>query len=167
MLYPSFSSLVAHYVGPLYKHPNKYNEKPNEIVPGMRADSDRCTRLFDVTTKQRIAARIEAVRGEPVCAWCGKPISVNNGRGRKRKYCSSSCKQRAYEQRQLLAGTTVDAESVILSKARVAEIRDQLYALRCAAEDVSTAVEEGAGPGELQPLCDELVHLARQLEKLR
>lgn len=121
-----------------------------------------CTKLGDVTIRERLAARSQAV-----CAWCGKEIVVNEGRGRKRKYCSSSCKQRAYEQRQLLAGTSVDADSVILSKARVAEIRDQLFALRCAAEDVCTAVDEGVGADELRPLCDELVHLAKQLEKLR
>lgn len=115
-----------------------------------------------VTTKYAHDARPDAV-----CVWCGKPITLNTGRGRKRKYCSSSCKQRAYEQRQLLAGTEVDVESVILSKQRVAEIRDQLYALRCAAEDVRTAACEGAGPEELRPLCDELVDLAAQLEKLR
>lgn len=119
-----------------------------------------------MTTENADAIRGNA-RSEAVCAWCGKPIVLSEGRGRKRKYCSSSCKQRAYEQRQLLAGTEVDAESVILSKQRVAEIRDQLYALRCAAEDVCTAASEGAGPEELRPLCDELVDLATQLEKLR
>lgn len=109
-----------------------------------------------------------AQRGEtPTCAWCGKEIPVNTGRGRKRKYCGASCKQRAYEQRTMLAGTTVDADALILSRSRVEEIRDRLYALRCAAEDVRTASAEGASPGELGALCDDLVGLAKQLEKLR
>ena len=103
----------------------------------------------------------------PVCAWCGKEIPVNHGRGRKRKYCSPSCKQRAYEQRTMLAGTAVEEDAVILNRSRVAEIRDRLYELRCAAEDIRTANAEGAGPDDLAPLCDELVDLARQLERLR
>ncbi|MDK8240783.1 MULTISPECIES: hypothetical protein [Corynebacterium] len=102
-----------------------------------------------------------------VCAWCGKEIEINQGRGRKRKYCSSSCKQRAYEQRTLLAGTTVDPDAVILSRQRVAEIRDRLYELRCAAEDIQTAAAEGATADELHSLCDELVGLVQKLEKLR
>lgn len=106
-------------------------------------------------------------RKEPTCEWCGKPIEVNVGRGRKRKYCSSSCKQRAYEQRVMLAGTEVDADAVILNKRRVDEIRDQLFELRCAAEDISVAAKEGASSDELQSLCDELVDLAQRLEKLR
>ena len=115
-----------------------------------------------MTIRQHRAAGLEAS-----CAWCGKPIELHRGRGRKRKYCGPSCKQRAYEQRQLLAGTSVDADSVILSRTRVAEIRDQLFALRCAAEDVATAADEGAQPLELRRLCDELVDLARRIEKLR
>lgn len=35
------------------------------------------------------------------CAWCGRDISTNN-RGRKRKYCSQSCRQRTYEARHNL-----------------------------------------------------------------
>lgn len=104
---------------------------------------------------------------QPVCAWCGKEIPVNRGRGRKRKYCSPSCKQRAYEQRTMLAGTAVEEDAVILNRNKVAEIRDRLYALRCAAEDIRTASAEGASADDLAPLCDELVGLAQQLEKLR
>ncbi|WJY97556.1 hypothetical protein [Corynebacterium fournieri] len=106
-------------------------------------------------------------KNQPVCAWCGKEIPVNRGRGRKRKYCSPSCKQRAYEQRTMLAGTAVEEDAVILNRNKVAEIRDRLYALRCAAEDIRTASAEGASADDLAPLCDELVGLAQQLEKLR
>lgn len=117
---------------------------------------------FPVTDKPR-----SFIKQAPACAWCGKEIPVNHGRGRKRKYCGPSCKQRAYEQRTKLAGTAVEEDALILSRNRVAEIRDRLYALRCAAEDIRTASAEGAGPEDLAPLCDELVELAQQLERLR
>ena len=68
---------------------------------------------------------------------------------------------------KLTAGQTVDEDALILSRSRVEEIRDRLYALRCAAEDVRTASAEGASPRELGALCDDLVGLAKQLEKLR
>lgn len=100
------------------------------------------------------------------CAWCGKEL-VSTGRGRPRKYCSRSCKQRAYEQRHNVAGTSIPAEAVIIHPDRVAALRDSLFELRCAAEDVATASAEGADPDEMRVLCTELVTLARTIEKLR
>lgn len=101
------------------------------------------------------------------CLWCGKEIDSQPSRGRKRKYCSPSCKQRAYEQRNNLGGSPVVDGSVVLRPERVGELRDELYELRCAAEDIRTAVEECADSEEIRHLCDELVNLATQIEKLR
>lgn len=102
-----------------------------------------------------------------VCQWCGKELEAQQGRGRKRKYCSPSCKQRAYEQRNGTAGRGIADGSVVLRPERVTELRDELYELRCAAEDVQTAAAEGAEPEELRQLCDELVALATRIERLR
>lgn len=55
----------------------------------------------------------------------------------------------------------------MLRPERVDEIRDELYELRCAAEDIQTAVTEGAEQAEIRHLCDELVTLAVRIEKLR
>ncbi|GAA0204818.1 hypothetical protein GCM10009537_06540 [Corynebacterium riegelii] len=106
-------------------------------------------------------------RAAPACQWCGKELAPQEGRGRKRKYCSPSCKQRAYEQRHNIAGTAVAEGSVVLRPERVGELRDELYALKCAAEDIATAAAEGAKADEIRHLCDELVELATHIEKLR
>ncbi|QYH19753.1 hypothetical protein JKI95_00795 [Corynebacterium aquatimens] len=108
-----------------------------------------------------------AARPAPVCLWCGRELAVQEGRGRKRKYCGQSCKQRAYEQRHNLSGAGIAEGSVILRPERVAELRDELFELRCAAEDVRTAAGEGADPEEIRHLCDELVAMAIEIEKLR
>lgn len=50
---------------------------------------------------------------------------------------------------------------------RVEALRDELYELRCAAEDIRTAVTEGADAEEIRHLCDEIVDMAMQIEKLR
>ncbi|WP_288831766.1 hypothetical protein [uncultured Corynebacterium sp.] len=104
---------------------------------------------------------------DAVCEWCGAPLPEQKGRGRKRKYCGDSCKQRAYEQRNNVSGTPIPEHAVILHPDRADEMRDRLFELRCAAEDVATAHEEGADPEEIRHLCDELVTIARKLEKLR
>ena len=46
-------------------------------------------------------------------------------------------------------------------------LKDELFELRCAAEDIATASSEGAPAADIRELCDELVHLAKRIEKLR
>ena len=80
------------------------------------------------------------------------------GRGRPKKFCSPSCKQRAYEARLQKRGGGLSA------RRRQAK-EDRFFELRCAAEDVATAVEEGASATEIKALTSELVELARQIER--
>ena len=102
----------------------------------------------------------------PTCSWCGTDIA-QTGRGRPRKYCGPSCRQRAYEQRHNVSGSAIPAEAVIIHPDKADAIRDQLFELRCSAEDIATAVSEGADGEEIRGLADELVALARKIEKLR
>lgn len=57
--------------------------------------------------------------------------------------------------------------AVVLTPEKVDSLRDKLYELRCAAEDIQTAAQEGAGKDEMAQLCDELVSLAKDIEKVR
>ncbi|MCR5976521.1 hypothetical protein GDN83_01890 [Gordonia jinghuaiqii] len=92
---------------------------------------------------------------------------VDSELGRRRKYCKRSCRQRAYEQRTLLEGTSIPDDAVILSAAEAADFGDRMFALRCAAEDLETAVAERADHSVLADLTDTLLDLARGAEKLR
>ena len=87
--------------------------------------------------------------------------------GRRRRYCRQSCRQRAYEHRSTLRGTSIPADSVVLSAQEAADLADRSFAARCAAEDVATALREGADRDELLSLCTRLVTLAREAERLR
>ena len=87
--------------------------------------------------------------------------------GRRRQYCRQSCRQRAYEQRALVKGTAVPADAVVLSAEEAAVLSDRVYQVRCAAEDVVTAVEEGAPAAELRQLCDALLHAAKAADGWR
>ncbi|MCH5642770.1 MULTISPECIES: hypothetical protein [unclassified Gordonia (in: high G+C Gram-positive bacteria)] len=92
---------------------------------------------------------------------------VDSEMGRRRKYCKRSCRQRAYEQRTLVEGTAIPADAIILSAAEGAELGDRLFALRCAAEDLGTALAERADHATLAELAAEVLNLAREAEKLR
>ncbi len=78
--------------------------------------------------------------------------------GRRRQYCRQSCRQRAYEQRaSTSAFSGLPPDVVVLSAGEAAELSDRVYQVRCAAEDVVTALGEGAGRAELRELCDALM----------
>ncbi|MFM8600183.1 MAG: hypothetical protein ACKOB8_14475 [Mycobacterium sp.] len=94
-------------------------------------------------------------RPEP-CRWCGRAVP-DAGLGRRRQYCRQSCRQRAYEQRAQVRGTAVAPDAVVLTAAEAADLADRVYQVRCAAEDVSTAVAEGASAAEVRELCAALL----------
>ena len=108
------------------------------------------------------------------CEWCGREIALSP-RGRRRKYCDQTCRQRAYEHRRAEGGTGSVASGAAgageqgtgLSDERLTALRDGLFVLRCAAEDVETAVGEGADAAEVAAMCRELVVKARELEHFR
>ncbi|GAA0514137.1 hypothetical protein GCM10011581_36740 [Saccharopolyspora subtropica] len=58
-------------------------------------------------------------------------------------------------------------DAVVLSAAELADLRDRLFQLRCAAEDVVTAVDDAADYAELRKLAVQVVDVAVQLERLR
>lgn len=57
----------------------------------------------------------------------------------------------------MVKGTSVPADAVVLTVDEAAELSDRVYQVRCAAEDVATAVDEGADHAELRELCAALL----------
>ena len=100
------------------------------------------------------------------CRWCGREVA-DVGLGRRRQYCRQSCRQRAYEQRALVKGTALPADAVVLTADEAAELSDRVFQVRCAAEDVATAVDEGAPADEVRELCEELLRAAKAADGWR
>ncbi|TVT49880.1 hypothetical protein FNH05_16530 [Amycolatopsis rhizosphaerae] len=101
------------------------------------------------------------------CGWCGSRLEQSSARGRRRRYCGQSCRQRAYERRAAVQRSGLPEDAVVLSDAELAALQDRLFQLRCAAEDVVTAADDGAGADELRRMALELALTARGLERLR
>lgn len=55
----------------------------------------------------------------------------------------------------------------MLSDTEVAALQDRLFQLRCAAEDIVTAADDGADVRELRGLADDIARAAKDLEQLR
>jgi hypothetical protein len=123
----------------------------------------------DAAPQQTGPPRLSA-RGGQHCAWCGRrlPVEARDGKaGRRRRYCAQPCRQRAYERRSAVIRGGLPEDAVVLSATELADLQDRLFQLRCAAEDVVTAVDDGAAATELRGLALELADTARDLERLR
>ena len=55
----------------------------------------------------------------------------------------------------------------MLTAEEACELSDRVYQVRCAAEDVATAIEEGAEAPELRGLCDALMRAAKAADGWR
>ena len=67
----------------------------------------------------------------------------------------------------MVRGTSVSPDSVVLTADEACELSDRVYQVRCAAEDVVTAVDEGVEPTELRELCDALMRAAKAADRWR
>lgn len=97
------------------------------------------------------------------CRWCGRDVA-DGSTGRPRQYCRQSCRQRAYEQRSLITSGRAAAlapDAVVLSADEASALSDRVYQVRCAAEDISTALDDQAGESELRQLCDTLLQAVK------
>ena len=67
----------------------------------------------------------------------------------------------------MVKGTSLAPDSVVLTAEEAAALSDRVYQVRCAAEDVATAVAEGAGAAELKELCELLLDAAKDADGWR
>jgi hypothetical protein len=67
----------------------------------------------------------------------------------------------------MVKGTSLPPDSVVLTAEEAAQLSDRVFEVRCAAEDVATAIDEGAKPAELRDLCDALMRAAKAADGWR
>jgi hypothetical protein len=67
----------------------------------------------------------------------------------------------------MVKGTSLAPDSVVLTADEATELSDRVYQVRCAAEDVAIAVEEGAESAELRDLCAALMQAAKAADGWR
>ena len=97
------------------------------------------------------------VDGATRCSWCGRAVP-RPAVGRPRRYCRDSCRQRAYEARRRAERAGLSAEHVVLGPEQLADLRDRLYVLQAALDDIDAG---GWAPR------DALAHLYDAAQPLR
>lgn len=58
-------------------------------------------------------------------------------------------------------------DAVVLSAVELADLQDRLFQLRCAAEDIVTATDDGADVTELRAMANKVAETAAELERIR
>ena len=101
------------------------------------------------------------------CLWCGTAFRVPEGPGRPQVYCRRSHRQRAFEARHLAASHGLGADDVLMSRANLVELRDALYQLEAAMEDVDTDLTEADDPGRHRSALWHLYGAAANLRGVR
>ena len=87
---------VARKIGKRRKGTAARREVPEFPIPRQSTDPRHATQGTDASLVNG------ADRGSVTCAWCGSTVRVP-GRGRVPKWCSASCRHRAWEQRRAAA----------------------------------------------------------------
>jgi hypothetical protein len=100
------------------------------------------------------------------CGWCGGELPSATGLGRPRQYCGQACRQRAYEHRQLTERSGLDSDAIVVSARELQHLQDRLFQLRCAVEDVQTAIAEDCSRDELRQVVGQLSGSVGALDRI-
>ena len=116
----------------------------------------------------RVAVRhVTESPGEQRCRWCGRGIDRRPGPGRPKEFCKASCRQADYIARQRSAEAGLSDAELIVTRAALDDLRDKLYVLEAAVEDVERDLADGPSERELQDAIQWLLEAARPLVENR
>ena len=93
------------------------------------------------------------------CDWCGRPLPPPARTGRPRTYCRQSCRQFAYESRRRGDALALGPDDVVVSRAALDALRDDVYVLSCALDDAAADLAGLKRPTvtDLRRIIDDLV----------
>lgn len=99
----------------------------------------------------------------PRCRWCRRPYDRKSGPGRPQEFCKRSCRQRDYEARLAASAYGLDEADLILARRHVDRLRDDVYVLQCAIEDIDRDLAVSSEPDDVREALRWLLDAARPL----
>ena len=93
-------------------------------------------------TKLPIGVRGRAVDG-PRCRWCRRVLPEQFGAGRKRVFCSQPCRQWDWVARQRARELKISEDELVIARAVIDSLYDDLYVLACAVDDTERELKAG------------------------
>ena len=99
------------------------------------------------------------------CRWCRRVLPVQK-MGRPRLFCSQSCRQWDWVGRQRARELQLNEDELIVTKAELDHLHDELFVLACAVDDVDRDLASaGKAPGtsEVKEMLSWLLEAARPI----
>ncbi len=99
------------------------------------------------------------------CRWCRRVLPVQK-MGRPRLFCSQSCRQWDWVGRQRARELQLNEDELIITKAELDQLHDELFVLACAVDDVDRDLASaGKAPGtsEVKEMLSWLLEAARPI----
>ena len=97
------------------------------------------------------------------CLWCRRPLPRPTGPGRPRRFCSQPCRQRDYEARRRAEELGVGEHELVVARATLDALQDDLYVLACAVEDVRRDLADDPTPDDVRSALAWLLDAAEPL----
>jgi hypothetical protein len=99
------------------------------------------------------------------CRWCRRVLPEQK-MGRPRQFCSQSCRQWDWVGRQRARELQLNEDELIITKAELDRLHDELFILACAVDDVDRDLASaGKAPGtsEVKEMLSWLLEAARPI----
>ena len=97
------------------------------------------------------------------CAWCRRGLPERAATGRPRRYCRDSCRQMDYQARRRRQELQLGDDELIVTRERLDRLRDDVYVLACAVQDVERDLAGRPTAREVRSALDWLLDAARPL----
>lgn len=110
----------------------------------------------------------EGGESEPLrCRWCRKVILIAKPVGRPRKFCSQACRQWDWVSAQRATASNLGPDELIVGRSDLDGLRDDLYILACAVEDIERDLSASKGKPTSTDLREHLEWLLQAARPLR
>ena len=80
------------------------------------------------------------------CMWCRQPMPPGASSGRPRKFCSQACRQWDWVARQRAEELKLSEDELVIQRAELDRLRDQIFVLKCAIDDVEGDLDPQGDP---------------------
>jgi hypothetical protein len=125
-----------------------------------RSRAKRAASNSSATPRSRVVRSGAAAKVVPQsCQWCRQPLGPRNHSGRRRVYCSQSCRQRAYQSRKRSKQLGLKEGELLVSSVLLARMNRRLQALEAALREVELS--------DLQSTDERIAKLCNAARRLR
>jgi hypothetical protein len=97
------------------------------------------------------------------CGWCRRVLPERTGPGRPQVFCRQACRQAAYVAGRRRDELGLSESELVVARRELDELRDKLYVLEAAIEDVERDLAEAEGEQDVREALTWILAAARPL----